>query len=168
MQMGPLVLSDLGGGLYEGQIVTDSAGEYQVALRCDCTPAAGPTLVRQSFANVWVDRHPDDVTAVPPVDSPSQSFGNVEVRILSTVPNPFNPNVTIAFESRAPGRTRVNIYTLNGRKVATVLQGFRDAGIQQVVWQGRDDSGHAVASGVYLVTVTVEGVSASQKVVLLK
>lgn len=65
-------------------------------------------------------------------------------------PNPFNPNTTIRYQLSEPGYVRLAIYDLLGRKVRTLADGLRPAGYYSILWDGRDDWGRKVGTGVYL------------------
>lgn len=83
-------------------------------------------------------------------------------------PNPFNPTTTI--EYRVPHATEVAlaVYNLLGERVRTLVDQPLPAGDHSVLWDGRDDSGHAVASGVYLYRLRVGAVTETRKMTLLK
>jgi len=83
-------------------------------------------------------------------------------------PNPFNPMTTISFVLEKDGPVAVNIYNLKGRLVRNLVDESLAAGPQRVPWDGLDDSGQRVGSGVYLVRVMSGGRSAEHKMVLLK
>jgi flagellar hook assembly protein FlgD len=83
-------------------------------------------------------------------------------------PNPFNPVTTLRLELRAGGRVQWEIFDVRGRRVHTVHAGVLSAGLQVRTWDGHDDSGSPVASGVYFQrVVTPDGVFGN-KLVLLK
>mgnify|MGYP006413812269 CR=1 FL=1 len=65
-------------------------------------------------------------------------------------PNPFNSATTIRFALPATADVELAVFNLAGQKVATLAQGLRQAGTYTVLWDGRDDDGRALASGVYL------------------
>ena len=65
-------------------------------------------------------------------------------------PNPFNPETAIRYGVPVPGRVLVVVYNLSGQKVRELVSGLRDAGMYTVLWDGRDDRGSEVGSGVYL------------------
>jgi hypothetical protein len=78
-------------------------------------------------------------------------------------PNPFNPQTRFTFSVPVSGRVELAVYNLAGRKVALLVEGFLPAGTHEAVWDGHDDSGVAVASGVYVVRlVTDHGVRANK------
>jgi len=64
-------------------------------------------------------------------------------------PNPFNPTTVIRFHLRESGKIRLKIYDLTGKLVRTLLDGELQAGEQKIFWDGRDQQGQTVASGVY-------------------
>jgi trimeric autotransporter adhesin len=72
---------------------------------------------------------------------------------LAVVPNPFNPRTTISFTLADPGRVRLAVYDVRGRRVRELLDAQLGVGRQEVLWDGRDASGRAVAGGVYLFRV---------------
>jgi hypothetical protein len=83
-------------------------------------------------------------------------------------PNPFNPSTTLQFSLSRDSQVRLTVHDLKGRAVRTLVAGDRPAGDHSVVWDGRDDGGEAVGSGVYFVRVeTRDGVDA-QKISLIK
>ncbi len=68
-------------------------------------------------------------------------------------PNPFNPTVTLALDLPRTGETMVKIYNVRGELVRELARGKYAAGHHELVWNGRDDRGGAVASGVYFAEV---------------
>ena len=83
-------------------------------------------------------------------------------------PNPFNPSTTIAFNLKEASSVRLEIYNLQGRKVRTLMSGSKAAGEHASVWNGLDDKGQPVASGVYFYRLGTPKGSELRKCVLLK
>ena len=83
-------------------------------------------------------------------------------------PNPFNPTTTIAFDLASRTRVTLRVYDVAGRVVRTLVDGVRDAGAHRAVWDGRDDRGARVASGIYLLRLQAGAVSQTRKMVLMK
>ena len=83
-------------------------------------------------------------------------------------PNPFNAETTICYEVAEPGAVRLCIYTLTGQHLRTLVAGERAAGRYSVTWDGMDDVGRDVASGVYLCRMEAGDYRASRKLVLMK
>jgi hypothetical protein len=92
-------------------------------------------------------------------------------RLLPNAPNPFNPSTVVSF-SVPEGGTRqcaVTIYDVAGRAVRVLLRAPLAAGHHELRWDGRDDAGSSVASGVYFARLLVEGFAAqNQKMVLAR
>jgi hypothetical protein len=89
--------------------------------------------------------------------------------LWQNAPNPFNPVTSIRYSvARAGARVTLRIYDVSGRVVATLCDGPSDAGEHVARWNGRDDTGRYVASGVYFSKLSVDGWNASRKMVLLK
>ena len=87
---------------------------------------------------------------------------------LANSPNPTDSHTTVTYMLNEPGAAAVRIYDVAGREVALVREGEHEAGEHSVVWDGRDERGVAVASGVYFVRLdTVAGVL-GRKLVLVR
>lgn len=87
---------------------------------------------------------------------------------MSAYPNPFNPQVTVAWRLDAPTTGVLAVFDAAGRRVRTLASGAFAAGAHDAVWNGRDDGGQPLPSGVYLVSLRGEAASASRKVVLME
>ncbi|MFH1844191.1 MAG: LamG-like jellyroll fold domain-containing protein, partial [bacterium] len=83
-------------------------------------------------------------------------------------PNPFNPKTTIHFGLPAPGQVKILIFDIQGRKVATLVDAVLPVGVHRVDWEGRDDSGALVSSGIYFYQLATPGFSQTRKMTLLK
>jgi hypothetical protein len=88
--------------------------------------------------------------------------------LRSIYPNPFNPTLTVEFDLDRRRAIQMTIYDVGGRLVRKLLNEVRDAGTHKILWDGRDDAGSSVATGVYFVQVRSEGWSSQRKIVLLK
>lgn len=83
-------------------------------------------------------------------------------------PNPFNPTTEISFSIPNRGHVELSVYNSLGQRVTTLVDGVRDGGDQTVTWNGTDQSGNSVASGVYFYRLKADGYSDSKKMLLLK
>ena len=86
----------------------------------------------------------------------------------SNVPNPFNPATVIHYELPETGEVSVEILDLRGRRINTLFVGVQEAGSREIRWNGRDERGRTVGSGIYLVKIRQNGKEAARKVTLLK
>lgn len=89
------------------------------------------------------------------------------LELLSNVPNPFNARTEIRFDLPVGGSYEVAIYDVSGRRVRG-FSGIGTTGINTVQWDGRDDAGANVSSGVYYYRLQTEDGSAARKMVLVK
>jgi len=91
------------------------------------------------------------------------------VKVLTCYPNPFNPELTIAFfTTESTESTEINIFNLKGQRVKTLVDAKLTAGEHSVVWQGRNDAGNQVSSGVYFIRMQVGNEVFIGKAVLMK
>jgi len=84
------------------------------------------------------------------------------------MPNPFNPTTTIRFEMPVAGDVTLTVYDVRGTRVRTLVRESRAEGTHAVTWDGRNDRGEQVGSGVYLYRLDAAGTSQTRKMVLLK
>lgn len=83
-------------------------------------------------------------------------------------PNPFNPETRIEYSLEHKGRVSVDIFDGLGRKIRTLESGVLGAGVHEAVWNGRDDSGRPVPSGVYVCRVRAGAFATSRKMALIR
>ena len=83
-------------------------------------------------------------------------------------PNPFNPSTTIRFALAAPGDVSLRIYDASGRAVRTLVEGKRGAAVHEVTWDGSDDGGRQVASGVYFCRLKAGDLIRTNKMILAR
>lgn len=83
-------------------------------------------------------------------------------------PNPFNPQTKVQWTLKNAGTTTVRIYSLEGRLVKTLHDGYAPAGMSEAHWNGLDNAGRAVPTGVYFLSVQSANEKAVQKLYLLK
>ncbi len=83
-------------------------------------------------------------------------------------PNPFNPATTISFTLPQADRAELAVYSITGQRVRTLHSGPLSAGTHSFVWNGRDESGKPVSSGLYLSRLTSGKQTATGKMLLLK
>jgi flagellar hook assembly protein FlgD len=83
-------------------------------------------------------------------------------------PNPFNPQTTISFTLAERTQVHLGVYDVDGALVRTLVNEPRAAATYESRWDGRDESGHAAASGVYFYKLTAGSFTQTKKMVLLK
>ena len=91
--------------------------------------------------------------------------------LMQNHPNPFNPRTTISYDlpyGTSSERVRLIILDVSGRVVRTLVNEDQSGGTYHVDWEGKDDGGNAVSSGVYVYLLDVGGERRTRKLVLLK
>jgi hypothetical protein len=104
-------------------------------------------------------------------DTPTPATGTPAptASLAQNHPNPFNPATTIGYlVPPGAGRVTLRVYDVAGRAVRTLVNAEQESGPQSVSWNGRDDRGAAVSSGVYFYRLSANGVDLSRRMVLAK
>ncbi len=91
-----------------------------------------------------------------------------EYALQQNYPNPFNPTTTISFAIPERSNVKVIVYDMLGKEVATLLNEERASGAYNVVWNGLDDSGFQVSSGVYFYALETQNFSQIRRMMLIK
>ncbi len=98
-----------------------------------------------------------------------------KITLFQNYPNPFNPTTILRYTVRSPSsvvhspiHTTIKIYNILGQKMRTLVNEPKSAGDYEVVWDGKDDEGKYVASGIYFCKLTTGSYQKTKKMVLLK
>ncbi len=91
-----------------------------------------------------------------------------KVSLLPNKPNPFNATTEIQFTLPASQEVIVELYDISGSLVRTLFSGAAHSGLNTLVWNGRDNSGKFVSSGVYFVRLRTKTLSLKRKITLIK
>jgi len=83
-------------------------------------------------------------------------------------PNPFNPETEISYALPEDSYVKLTIYNIQGQKVKQLVDEYQNAGTREVIWDGRDESGERVASGIYFYRIQAGSYSMTNRMVLLK
>lgn len=83
-------------------------------------------------------------------------------------PNPFNPSTTIKYSLPKEEKVKIVVYDMLGNKITELVNESKSAGLHQVIWNGNDDKGRNVSSGVYILTINSGSYFQSRKMVLMK
>ncbi len=161
-----------------------AAGAAALLLARSGWASAGPTQVRD---HLRATARADGFTG----DTPNNSWGYGKLDILSLLsmsptaaefsespraryslsnaaPNPFNPSTSVTLDLLRDALVTAGVHDVTGRRVRSLTSRLLPAGSHRIAWDGRDDRGTALASGVYYVVISMEGDRVSRKVTLLK
>ncbi|MDD3563717.1 MAG: T9SS type A sorting domain-containing protein [Candidatus Cloacimonetes bacterium] len=83
-------------------------------------------------------------------------------------PNPFNPETNISFDMPANGNAKLEIYNVKGQLVKSLFDGAAPFGRTSLVWNGTDNSGHTVTSGLYFYRLSTDHHNETRKMMLMK
>jgi hypothetical protein len=144
-----------------GDVVIDSTRylgaqslEFSPLVGTSYTPYFTPGMVTIS-ENTSVDD--DNRVALP-----------MEYSLKQNYPNPFNPMTEISFDLPRAGNVQLNVYNILGRKVTTLINDYLAAGRHSVTFNGTNDDGSSLASGIYLYRLITEEFVDSKKMTLMK
>ncbi|MGB2769015.1 MAG: T9SS type A sorting domain-containing protein [Candidatus Zixiibacteriota bacterium] len=115
--------------------------------------------------------HVTQLQTITAVDDETESQAIPRFTLNQNHPNPFNPVTTIRYTiggGQGSTHTKLKIYDLLGRKIKTLVNEEQTAGIYEVSWDGKDDLGREVASGVYFYRLETPEFSQTRKMLLLK
>ena len=154
-------------------------------------PALGYTTAKDGYPGWisadgvdWVKIHPDFGFAVRPefvprdpsmlqksMAKPDEEMSSQVVRVTAlypATPNPFNPQTTLKFSLREPGRVDLAVYNIRGELVNRLISDQVEAGDHEIIWNGKDRRGASLASGVYFARCVSGRVTMTQRLVLLQ
>ena len=106
---------------------------------------------------------PDSTTNVVDNESPNYYF-----KLDGNYPNPFNPNTRIRFDLPSTENVKVNVYNMLGENVRELFNGELNAGRNELIWNGNNNYGNSVPSGVYIYKIESNGNILSSKMILQK
>ena len=105
----------------------------------------------------------------------SQPLGAVEIAAVPSefalalnYPNPFNPSTTIKYQIANDANVNLDIWNLQGQKIRTLVGKEQKSGYYSVVWDGRNEAGQTVSSGLYLYRVQAGSFVATHKMLMIK
>jgi hypothetical protein len=88
--------------------------------------------------------------------------------LKQNAPNPFNPQTRLDYDIPKATHVRLDVFNVLGQRVITLVDEYQEAGSKSVVWNGRDDVGSSVASGIYFYRLEADQFSATKKMMMLK
>ncbi len=91
-----------------------------------------------------------------------------EYKLQAAYPNPFNPSTTISYKIPEDTNVVLKIFNTTGQEIATLVNGYQQAGSHQVRWDGKDDFGNHLPSGIYLYQIISGKFKKTGKMMLVK
>ncbi|MFH1845330.1 MAG: C25 family cysteine peptidase, partial [bacterium] len=158
-----LTVNPVSGSLGQGdsqllELAYDTAGMapglYQAFIVIDHSAGNDPAVVTVDLEII------DGMSAVG--DTP------LALGLTGNYPNPFNPQTVVSFSVAKAGPVSINVLDIRGYHVRTLVTESFPAGQHQVTWNGLDDAGHAVASGLYFAVLRMQGEADTHKMMLAR
>jgi len=91
-----------------------------------------------------------------------------EYSLSQNYPNPFNPETEMSYVLPNASYVKLSIYNLLGQKVKTLVDGYQEAGYRTVLWDGKNDRGEGISSGIYFYSLKAGDFTQTRKMVLMK
>ncbi len=158
--------ADFNNGVFYNKVVTISSSQYNF-----------PTNAKIRFMCDASDNNDDVYIDEIEFRGMSGTFGKLAqtnsmipegFTLSQNYPNPFNLNTAISFSLPAPSEVNLTVYNIMGQKVKTLAQGWFEAGSHTVTWDGTNESGSVVASGIYFYNLNAGNQIVTKKMSLLK
>ena len=158
---------DNGDGTFDVKVRAERSGNGEdrvYTIEATATDASGNSASETATVTVPHDKGKSkgkkkEVAAL----APPQGYA-----LYSNIPNPFNPETTIRFDIPVAGNIRLEVLDILGRRIRLLIEGGISAGTHQVLWDGRDDSGQSVSSGVYLYRLQAGEYHAVKRMLLVR
>ncbi len=186
-------ISNNGEGILAGQISVDAESVFSLALdgqeatnqlnySLDPDQNLEVTVYFTPIANVEysdniiiTSNDPENQQLVVAVNGIGTGVPNVDDNLIPQLtelkgnyPNPFNPQTAISYAIKEDGKVSLNIYNLKGQLVKTLVNKQVKAGYHRIVWNGTDNFGTDVATGIYLYRLETKTYNQTKKMMLMK
>ena len=160
--------------LYAYNLLTKARDRAKDFNTLDATGNNSPIGLWSDGTTMWVTDHEDNklyayhMPSTPAAKAQALIGLPEKTQLQQNAPNPFNSETVLSYFLLEPGPARLEVFSMIGQRVAVLRQGHQQAGYHRLRWNGRDDAGRPLASGIYLYRlVTDEGIL-TRKLVLLR
>ncbi len=149
---GMFIISDAMGGVFIAAIDMRAQSELIIP---DSLAFISEIVINAAFPSLGVEEPSE--TALPTVFDLKQNY-----------PNPFNLSTVFRFDLPKETDISLRIYNVLGQRIITLADGVWPAGCKQIAWNGCDQSGIPISSGLYFFTIKAESYHESQKIMVIK
>jgi len=136
---------------------------HTLTLTAQRMPGAKPDGLERSIQVMLKVNEPSDAGDWADNPNAPKSFA-----LFQNQPNPFNPETKISYYLPRACQLRLTIYNVLGQRVRTLFDGHQDAGIQTLLWDGRNDDGVQLSSGIYFYRLQADDFHQTKKMTLVK
>lgn len=145
---------------------TRNGGNYKLYIMNSNGTNQIQLLTNLQVHNIQPDWKPEITSEIDIQDSESEIIKGF--RLFQNYPNPFNPTTTIKYSLPKETKVVLKIFNLHGQEVRTLVNEIQSSGSEYVVWDGKDNSGYAVSSGVYFYGIQTGRIIKSKKMLLVR
>jgi len=138
-------------------------GWYTLTITAQRKPGAKPNGLEHSIQVVLKVNAPSDAGDWTDNPNAPKSFA-----LFQNQPNPFNPETKISYYLPKACQVKLTIYNVLGQRVKTLFDGHQDAGMQTLLWDGRNDDGVQLSSGIYFYRLQADNFHQTKKMTLVK
>jgi len=108
------------------------------------------------------------VTIGNPEQEPQAPENPLKTSLLNAFPNPFNPTTNLRYSIKTAGDVHIDVFNLKGQLIRSFSASHYSPGYYQVSWDGKDNNGALVSSGIYMYRMTTGSFSATKRMILAK
>ena len=169
---------------YEWRVRADGIGSWSNVLGTSCQlivpmPCCNSYVelkcTATSGARVWTGTYRVNLTGSPCVTPPTPGTDKIPAQeqiiqyaLYPNHPNPFNPETSVEYQLAQDGNLSIRIYNTLGQEVRTLINDYQQAGVHFLRWDGRDNMGRELASGIYLLRMQAGTFVKTNRMMLLK
>ncbi len=153
-------------------VIGDVRSNGQSLFKIDNSKGDFERKIRKRFKALGIDT---DINVVENSEDPYQDQSAkipTKFSLEHNYPNPFNPETTISYQLSGGSQVKIDIFDILGRKVRTLVNQKQEAGYYNILWDGKNDDGNRVASGLYLYNIRAKSKAnnfvSTKKMILLK
>jgi hypothetical protein len=143
--------------------IATHTGWYPLVITAGTIPGGGPDFASNSINVVLRVEEASDVGDWADNPNAPKTF-----TLFQNQPNPFNPETKITYFLPKACQVRLTIYNVLGQKVRTLFDGHQEAGIQTLIWDGKDNEAVSLSSGIYFYRLQADNFIQTKKMTLLK
>ncbi|MBD3161812.1 MAG: hypothetical protein GF346_05995, partial [Candidatus Eisenbacteria bacterium] len=163
-----ILLSTDGGVTFPTVLLAGTPNDGSEAISVPYVATASARIKVAAADNIFFDLSNEDFVIENTVDVAEAAVSRSGIALYANQPNPFNPITTIRFAVPRSGAVALRIFDTAGRLIRTLVAEDLEAGTHAVTWDGTDDRGRAVGSGVYLYELRAREETLSGRMALLK
>ncbi len=164
----PIMGATITAGAFVGTSAANGSYAMQVATGTYAVTCSAPGYSSVTTENVVINEGMTTIANFTLTVGNTDIIEVTQTALKGNFPNPFNPETTINFDVKDASKVRIEIYNTKGQLIRTLVDEFISKGQHHVVWNGKDNHGNSVASGIYHYRMQAGNYKATRRMMLLK